>query len=447
MTELLSPPKILCVDHDPEIIRCYSEFLAESGYDVYLAASPTEGLNLSIKHVPDLIITEAFMPCTNGNSFFECLKKEPVLDTTAIFLVYLEDGDIADEKAMADRANDNIFKPLKKNELLSKVQVHLQVKSLQEKLGASELKFRKALRYSKKLKQTLDEKNKNFLREKEMLDNSLRQISLMVEERDALKSRLDEINRLYKENFDRSIDLLSSIIESKRQFHRGHAKKVADISVFIAREFGLDEKEIRDIEMAARLHEIGKLSIPDALALKSPDEYTTVEKDLLLYHPVKGAELLKDFVGFGEILNIIRHLHERVDGKGVPRGLKKKQIPLGSRIIAVANTFENIALREKGGLVENALAVLEEGIGLRFDSQVIHRLRKYLNAHPVNESERTNEVGIFNLEPGMVLSAPIYTSKGTKLLPADMTLTKSSIEQVARYSKIDSLDETVFIKE
>ncbi|MBU0994750.1 MAG: HD domain-containing protein [Proteobacteria bacterium] len=438
--------KILCIDRDPEQIRDYLSYLEASGYDVDTALTADDALDSLNNHIPDLIVSDALMPGGNGKGFLETIKDRSMENEICLLIVQSGREREADGNLLADERIETIAKPVRRDIFLTAIKRQLAVKTLRDDLKASEIKNEKALKYIRKMNRALKNSQKLLDREKEMLNNSLRQIALMVDERGSLKKTVADLNGLYKENFDRFIDLLSSIVESKRQYHRGHARRVADISVFIARSFQLSEEAVRNIEVSARLHEIGKLAVPEEILLKTPDECSAKDRDLLTFHPVKGATLLENFSGFQEISKIIESIHERADGKGVPRGLKKDEIPLGARIISLSSYYDNLVHGRKNISMEKVFEIIDENIGLAFDSSIVNRLRQYSHAHPVDSMEKIAEIGIFNLKPGMVLAAPIYTKKGAKLIQSGASLSDASLDQIARYSKIDPLEETVFIK-
>jgi HD-GYP domain-containing protein (c-di-GMP phosphodiesterase class II) len=214
----------------------------------------------------------------------------------------------------------------------------------------------------------------------------------------------------------------------------------------MAKELGLPEETTRNIEIAALLHELGKLSIPDALAMKNPEAYTPEEKNFLSQHPVQGASVLEQFSGFEEVARFIRHTHENYDGTGTPKNLEGYDIPIGSRIIALANLFENLVYRQKDIDIREAFETIEENLGTRFDPSLGPLLHRYAQNLPLDEDVDIREVHLLELEPGMELAGGIFTVGGTKLLPIGSILTEASIRQVVQYNKLEPISATVYIK-
>ncbi len=450
MTDSQKPKnaKILCVDDDPVVLSLYRKYMKDAGYELRTSADSNEALTLARKYVPDLIISDVVMPGMDGFEFCENIKRDPVTKSSVFLLAsatFIETKDTV--KGLDKGADDYLRKPIIRDELLAKIKAFLRIKFLQDNIVKSNSKLKKAIQRLKGYKKVLEGKNKTLLREKQMLENSLKQISLMVEEREITNRELERLNQAQKDDFSSLIALLSATIESKRQYHRGHSKKISEISTFIASKLKLPEKDIQNIEIASLLHEIGKLSIPEDLAMKNPKDYTQSERNFLIQHPVRGAAVLEEFSGFDKVSKIIRHFHENIDGTGVPDGLTGDEIPLGSRIIAVANIFDNLVYRKKDGNAEYAFEKIEEEIVTRFDAQVVNVLHKYANKHPAKDADRTKELRIYELEAGMTLAAGIFTAGGAKLLPMNTVLTDESLKQVANYNKMEPIEDIVFIKQ
>ena len=119
---------------------------------------------------------------------------------------------------------------------------------------------------------------------------------------------------------------------------RSHALRVAGLSVRIGAAFGLKRRELESLELAAKLHDVGKLAVPRSILAKpgplDDEEWITMRR-----HPAEGARLLAPYVPSTEVLAIVRSHHERWDGAGYPEGLTGEQIPLGARIVAVVDAF------------------------------------------------------------------------------------------------------------
>jgi len=164
----------------------------------------------------------------------------------------------------------------------------------------------------------------------------------LTDSRDAFLNMLKELDLSYKELkelFTSFIHSFVNAIDAKSTWTRGHSERVMQYSLKIAEELGLSEQEIEDLRTSALLHDIGKIGTCDIL-LDKPDRLTDEEFKIVKAHPNKGVEILKPIKQIEKLLPVIKHHHERVDGKGYPDGLKGEEIPLLSRIIAVADSFD-----------------------------------------------------------------------------------------------------------
>jgi HD-GYP domain-containing protein (c-di-GMP phosphodiesterase class II) len=135
-----------------------------------------------------------------------------------------------------------------------------------------------------------------------------------------------------------SVQTHAHTIEAKDPYTKGHCNRVEIYSQIIAMELNMTEEERYELQIACLLHDIGKIGVSERI-LSKPSRLTDEEMDQMKLHPVIGGEIVKDLYGFN-IAPIIKHHHERYDGKGYPEGLLGDNIPLGARIIAVADTFD-----------------------------------------------------------------------------------------------------------
>jgi putative nucleotidyltransferase with HDIG domain len=152
-----------------------------------------------------------------------------------------------------------------------------------------------------------------------------------------------------------------------------HSTRLAEWAIHVASELGLDEQALADIEVAALLHDIGKMGIPDAI-LNKPAKLTSEEYDLMKKHPEYGWAVLRQVPGFEQASLLTLHHHESYDGKGYPAGLKGEEIPIGSRIVSVIDAFDAMVSSRpyrEGLPLEEAARRLTEASGTQFDPTVV----------------------------------------------------------------------------
>lgn len=183
-----------------------------------------------------------------------------------------------------------------------------------------------------------------------------------------------------KDLFIGTVTALSEAIDAKSPWTRGHSDRVTEYSLIIGRAMGMDEKELEDLKIAGLLHDIGKIGTYDAL-LDKPGKLTDEEYKVVKAHPEHSARLLSPIRQLRLIIPWIRHHHERWDGGGYPDGLKGEEIPLHSRILSVADTFDAMTAERpyrKTPGKEKAIEELKMCSGTQFDPRVVEVFIKEL---------------------------------------------------------------------
>lgn len=134
----------------------------------------------------------------------------------------------------------------------------------------------------------------------------------------------------------KTFENISRLLDERDHYTAVHSANVAGLAVKVAQEMGLPQSEIESIEIAARVHDIGKVAVPDSILLK-PGPLTDSEWEVMKRHPLVSAELIEGLEIYANVADAVRHEHERWDGSGYPDGLKGEEIPLVSRVIAAAD--------------------------------------------------------------------------------------------------------------
>ena len=183
-----------------------------------------------------------------------------------------------------------------------------------------------------------------------------------------------------KEGYRKLIKVLAAFIEIKDLYTEEHSRRIIDDSVYLAERLGLSEEEIKDIEIAAILHDIGKMKVPGYI-LNKEGVLNEEERALMIEHSRLGAEAVQGIEEFKNASRIILYHHERYDGNGYPEGLKGEDIPLGARIIAVVDAFDAMCSDRpyrKAMSREEAIAELIREKGKQFDPAIVDLYIKYL---------------------------------------------------------------------
>lgn len=170
--------------------------------------------------------------------------------------------------------------------------------------------------------------------------------------------------------------MLSSLVcavDGRAARTRGHSVRVARFAVAIGQVLQLSSRELEELELAALLHDVGSLAVPEAI-LQKKEPLSEQEWEEIRHEPLHSAELLEPLETVGELVTWIRHRHERPDGTGYPDGLSDDRIPFGSRILSVADAFDAMTSdrpHRKAMSDEEALIELHEGAGKQFDHRVV----------------------------------------------------------------------------
>jgi diguanylate cyclase (GGDEF)-like protein/putative nucleotidyltransferase with HDIG domain len=187
----------------------------------------------------------------------------------------------------------------------------------------------------------------------------------------------------------------SDVLDRWRNFEGNHSRAVAELTVALARRLGVDGEELEHIRLAALMHDVGKIALPDQI-LNKPGALTDSERALVERHPVIGFELLRD-LGIGLSAGFVLHHHERWDGLGYPHGLAGPAIPFGSRLILVADAFDALTSDRsyrRGVSIDAAIHELQTESGRQFDPLVVGALHEHF-AYP----SQTHEISTEELQP------------------------------------------------
>jgi putative nucleotidyltransferase with HDIG domain len=177
--------------------------------------------------------------------------------------------------------------------------------------------------------------------EKPFTDERVRLVSGLVDQVSAAVHRSDLFERLYQ-SYAQTTKAIAKAIDAKDPYNQGHSEGVAGIAVKIARKMGLSLDAVHGVEIAAYLHDVGKIGISENL-LNKPAQLSEEERDMIKLHPILGVHILEPIDFPWPVLAAVEHHHERFDGSGYPDSLSGEKIPIEGRILAVADAYESMA--------------------------------------------------------------------------------------------------------
>lgn len=188
-----------------------------------------------------------------------------------------------------------------------------------------------------------------------------------------LKHDNDKLIEDLKELFSGTIKAIMEALDAKDSYTSGRSKRITNYSMLIAKQLGLSTFDISKIELAGMLHDIGMIGISDDILYKI-DELTQEEYDEIKKHISYSVKILEDIKQLKDVVEIIKYHHEKYDGTGYPNGTKGDEIPLGARIIAITDAFDNIISdrnNRENINYDDALNKIKEGSGTQFDPIIV----------------------------------------------------------------------------
>lgn len=315
------PLHILIVEDDQALLRVIKMVLEKAGYRVSTAQNGRDGLQTIQKQgLPELIISDLMMPQMDGFEFLQAVRKLPGGSRPPFLFLsaYSENENV--QKARLLGADDFIFKPFASQDLIEAVQAKI--------------------------------------------------------------NRHQSLQRLHShEAMLETISLLADVINQRDYLAAGHSRRTLAMGRAFGRFLGLDDQTQILLDYGALLHDVGMIAVPQAV-LNAPRELTDIERRLIKRHPVYGAELLARQPELQPVVPIVRHHHERWDGRGYPDGLSGEAIPFLARIIHILNAFDAMAHARPYRLPKNPPEIqadLEDNAGTQFDPALIAR---FLDMNP-----------------------------------------------------------------
>ena len=314
--------KIIAVDDEEGIIDSLSVFLERSGYSLVGVTDPVEAIERVKQEHFDLMLLDFIMTPFHGDQVVEEIRKF----NREIYILLLT-------------GHKDIAPPL---ETIKRLEI-----------------------------QGYCEKSDKFDQLLLLIESAIKSID-QIREIKRINEELAETNQKLEKAYMESIETLRYTVEAKDPYTKGHSDRVAQYSVLIGKKMGLSEDDQKTLMIGGLFHDIGKIGVPDTI-LRKPDRLTDEEYSKIKNHPSIGAHILAPATIFKDIIPIVKHHHEKYDGKGYPSQLKGESIPLFARIAAIADTFDAMTSKRtyRDELpLETVIAEIEKCKGTQFDPQI-----------------------------------------------------------------------------
>jgi putative two-component system response regulator len=320
MTTPFQHRKILLVEDSRDVREVLASTLEVERYAVYTAENGQAGLKVLEQITPDLIISDINMPRMNGIDFYKAVRQNPAW--TTIPFIFLTGNNTPEDVQLGKSlgVEDYLTKPIDARDLLSIVSARL---------------FR------------------------------------------AAQIQIAQIGQAYLE----TVNVLANAIEGRDPYTRGHVERVATYAQKMAESLAWPTEQLRTLDFGARLHDIGKVIVPDNV-LKKTGPLTEPEWDLMKQHPEAGARILEEINHLKDTIPYVLYHHEHWDGTGYPFGLKGKEIPIQGRLLAVVDVYDALTTARPyhpARPSEEVKHFLELKSGIFFDPQMVEVFLRVLN--------------------------------------------------------------------
>ena len=319
---VVAPYKIMAVDDDVGILDSLKVVLRKSGYELVVYTNPLEAIERLKKEKFDLLLLDFIMDPLHGDQVVDEIRK---FDTNLYILLLTGHKDLAP--------------PL---QTLKQLDI-----------------------------QGYCEKSNNFDQLLLLIESGLKsvdQMHIISKINQELQEKNEELEKAYLD----TIEILRYTVEAKDPYTSGHSDRVADYSVLIGTKMGLDEDSLHTLKIGGLFHDIGKIGIPDSILLKET-KLDTEEYSQIKNHPSIGVHILGDAKIFKDIIPIVKHHHERYDGKGYPSQLAGEDIPILARIAAMSDAFDAMTSKRTyrdAMPLKVVISEIEKNSGTQFDPKV-----------------------------------------------------------------------------
>ncbi len=426
-------PEVLFVDDESNILKSLTRLFLDEDITVHTADSGSAGLEiLKGEHDIGLIVSDQRMPGLSGVDFLEEASRL-CPDAKRVLLTGYSDVNASIDAINRAKASRYITKPWQDEELVQVVKGLLRQVSLE--------------RENEHLQEVINQKNEELKKWNSQLEYYVQEQTIELQNNNA---ELRKLNKQQRQAFKGMIMAFSGLIEMRDTRVRSHSKNVAELTVRIARELNVAGKELETLTVAALLHDLGKIGIPDLILVKEEKDLSADEVNEYKLHVVRGQTALDEVVELRPAGILIRHHHERFDGQGYPDGLVGRDIPLGARIMAVADFADNSIgrhLSEK--TIDNTLREIKVNLNMRFDPEIYPAALKVIKPYYLEQLHlqgvEEKEILPWALQAGMVLSREVYSGTGLLLLNRGVELDDEKIKTLKRYYALDPSQKGIFV--
>lgn len=438
MSELKGMPDteatLLFVDDEANILASLKRLFRPLGYRIFTAESGSQGLEIMADESVDLVISDMRMPEMSGAQFLEKVR-EDWPDTIRILLTGYAEIDATIDAINKGQIYRYISKPWEDNDIVLIVRHALRQKLLEQE--------------KKRLEELTRKQNEELMELNASLEDK---VKARTEEVRQTMGFLEVAHEKLKKSFLTSIQVFSNLTEMRSASMMGHSRRVAELARCIAQRMNMREAEVQDVFIAGLLLDVGKIGLPDSVLDKPFASLTGEERSKVVKYPVKGQMALMALEQLEGAAQLIRSHRERFDGMGYPDRMAGFNIPLGARILALANDYDMAVTGTaftKPVKQAEVLSAIQNDAGRRYDPAVVDAFMNIMckgrGAGATHDPKTEVPLRSGQIKPGMVLSRDLVTVTGEMLLSKGYTLNEQLIEQIMGFERMDGNPLTIYI--
>ncbi len=408
------PPKVLVVDDENVVRSMIVKLLGQAGCKCDEAEDGQVALSRVRTNKYDLVITDLKMPKINGWDFITQAKAlKPNL-----WIVVVSHVDMPKLEAMLYHKGVAGFlaKPFQTEVFTAFVLRHIALATAFKQMEQTEIGLRGDIA--------------------KMQDHFANLVNELESKKHAAEAGLES-----------TAELIGSLIDQNKLFKGSHAERVAEICVVLADYVGIEKESRRRIRLAGLLHHIGFLGLPDEVINTPPSAMNEQQLEIYWKYPIHGAILVKEMLRDEAMALIVEHHAENFDGTGKPHGISGKAIPIGARILRLADEIANVAFDPETGLRKDAdsmIAMLKKGLGKKFDPELEAGARAFI----VRDSvfwEQTIAVSVYDLKEDDFAADDVKDNDGILMISKGTKITPISKERIVALARLGKLPATIKI--
>jgi putative nucleotidyltransferase with HDIG domain len=420
-----SQKTVLFVDDEKSILSSLKRlFFDDPALQILTAESGAEGLALFKDNRIDLVVADFRMPQMNGSQFLAQVKALSPR-TIRIILTGYADMDAIISSVNTGEVYRFLTKPWNDDDLKGTIRKALEYADLLER--------------NEQMAAKIKSQNDELVALNASLEQKVKQRTEQLEK--AIKF-LKELTETVKKNFHGMVLLFTDLMALSNMFLGAHSKRVADLSSAVAARLRLDTEASEVVYYGALLHDIGLVGASENIVNKQSSLLTEEETARYRQHPIIGEKVISAVHNLKRVAAVIRSHHEDFAGGGYPDGISGREIPLGARIVRIANDYDSLIFKE-GMKPKEAVNLMSERSALAYDPEIFNYFLNVAEENIGKGEGQIHQIAVHELKAGMYLVDDVILKNGLLLVPKGAVVTSAILEKIASFTGglIDEMQE------